>query len=95
MELKYGHRSVIIPVWAKFGPDNTIFFSTLDARRYLGIPSSVGQLSEWFAVEFISSEMVEDVRYLPERVRQPEVQNFFCSWHVIVEEPEPREQGHI
>jgi hypothetical protein len=64
LRLDCGSQILILPIWR--GPRGEIFFSTLDAWGYLGLPTNVGQLSEWFAVYFISAEMIDDVYYLPQ-----------------------------
>lgn len=61
MTLNYRHTQVRFPVWE--GPKGVVLFSTLDARRYLGL-EGISSLKEWFALDFITGDMVVDVRYL-------------------------------
>jgi hypothetical protein len=55
--LRFPHGTVHLPVWeCRYG--GTIFVSTRDARRHLGVRVAVSQLSEWFALDYIPTEMI-------------------------------------
>lgn len=49
------------PTWQDQG---TIFFSTLDARQYLGIEECISGLPEWFAIDFIPRGLIIQVEHL-------------------------------
>jgi hypothetical protein len=49
-------ETVHLPVWKESG--GTIFISTPDVRRYLGVQVAISQSSEWFALNFIPAEMI-------------------------------------
>jgi hypothetical protein len=49
------------PTWQDQG---TIFFSTLDARQYLGIEECISGLPEWFAIDFIPRDLIIQVEHL-------------------------------
>lgn len=48
----------ITPLSAWESPENTLFLSTIDVRRYLGVRPAVSQVSEWFALDCIPATMI-------------------------------------
>ena len=56
ISLKVSDQEIALPVWSSTG--GTMFISTVDARRHLGVQLSTSQKSEWFAVDHIPAEMI-------------------------------------
>jgi hypothetical protein len=57
LPLRFGHGTVRLPAWeCRYG--GPTFVSTSDVRRLLGVRVTVSQLSEWFALDYIPTDMI-------------------------------------